>query len=116
MYGKAIAVALVENKLIRELDLSYSTFEHPKCFYDISMAINNEMCRLNVLRLKGLKVKQMEAKILQFMLMKNKQLTTLDLSFAVAMEEEVFPIFMQKFNDLCNIRCLLLEGLLPDPE
>ena len=23
---------------------------------------------------------------------------------------------MQKFNEMCNIRCLILEGLLPDPQ
>ena len=32
------------------------------------------------------------------------------------MEEDVYPIFLQKFNELCNIRCLILEGLLPDPQ
>lgn len=32
------------------------------------------------------------------------------------MEEDVYSIFLQKFNELCNIRCLILEGLLPDPQ
>ena len=90
VYGKSIAHVLTDNKMIRELDLSFTAFEHPKCFYDISMAINNEMCRLNVLRLRGFKIKQMEAKILQYMLMKNKQLTTLDLSLSKALEDDVF--------------------------
>ena len=32
------------------------------------------------------------------------------------MEDDVYSTFLQKFNELCNIRCLILEGLLPDPQ
>ena len=111
IYGKSIASTLVENLLIRDLDLSYCQFEHPKCLYDISMSILNERCRLNVLKLRGLVLKQFEAKILQLILMRNKQLTTLDISQCKAGEEDAFVIFIQKFNELCNIRYLTMEGL-----
>ena len=91
--------------------MSYCEFEHPKCLYDISMAVLNERCRLNVLKLRGLKIKQFEAKILQLILMRNKQLTTLDISTCKEVEDEAFMTFLQKFNDMCNIRYLTMEGL-----
>ena len=115
IYGKSIASTIVENLLIRELDLSYCVFEHPKCLYDISMAILNERCRLNILKIRGLNIKQFEAKILQLILMRNKQLTTLDISHCKAVEDEAFSIFLQKFNEMCNIRYLTMEDLKPDP-
>ena len=79
------------------------------------MAILNERCRLNILKIRGLNIKQFEAKILQLILMRNKQLTTLDISHCKAVEEEAFSIFLQKFNDMCNIRYLTMEDLKPDP-
>ena len=94
IYGKSIANTLIENLLIREFDMSYCEFEHPKCLYDISMAVLNERCRLNVLKLRGLKIKQFEAKILQLILMRNKQLTTLDISTCKEVEEEAFMTFL----------------------
>ena len=46
--------------------------------------------------------------------MKNKQLTTLDISHSKAAEYDVFPIFMHKLNELCHIRYLTMENLQPE--
>jgi hypothetical protein len=53
LYGKSIARALIDSRSIKELDLSYVSYDHPKCFYDISTAILNERCRLNILKIRG---------------------------------------------------------------
>ena len=47
IYGKSIGKTLVENRFIRELDISFCTFEDVKSFYHICMdGILNERCRL----------------------------------------------------------------------
>ena len=46
--------------------------------------------------------------------MKNKLLTTLDISQCKSVESEVFSIFIYKLNELCNIRYLTMENLGSD--
>jgi hypothetical protein len=53
LFGKSLSKVLTDSRSIRELDLSYVSFDHPKCFYDISSAILNERCRLNILKIRG---------------------------------------------------------------
>jgi hypothetical protein len=40
----------------------------------------NERCRLGALKLRGIEFGQLEGKVMQFILMRNKSLMTLDLS------------------------------------
>ena len=75
------------------------------------MSLLNERCRINVFKLRGVVITPLEAKIIQYILMKNKQLTTLDISHSKAAEYDVFPIFMHKLNELCHIRYLTMENL-----
>ena len=42
-------------------------------------------------------------------------MTTLDISTCKEVEDEAFMTFLQKFNEMCNIRYLTMEGLQPDP-
>ena len=114
LFGKSIGRTLTENRFIRELDMSYCVFEHPKCFYDICMALLNERCRVNVFKLRGVLLTPLEAKIVQFILMKNKQLTTLDISHCKADDSDTFAIFIHKLNELSNIRYLTMENLNTD--
>ena len=72
LYGKSIGRALTDSRTIRELDISNIIFEHPKCFYDLCSAILNERCRLNILKLRGISITQLEGKIIRYILMKNK--------------------------------------------
>ena len=64
LYGKSIARALIDSRSIKELDLSYVSYDHPKCFYDISTAILNERCRLNILKIRGTQLTNLEGKII----------------------------------------------------
>jgi len=64
VYGKAIGRCLTDSRSIRELDITYVEFDHPKCFYDVCSAILNERCRLGVLKLRGINITQLEGKIL----------------------------------------------------
>ena len=114
IYGKAIGRALTDSRSIRELDISNVTFEHPKCFYDLCSAILNERCRLNILKMRGILLSQLEAKIIRYILMKNKQLHTIDLSFCRTEELENFDCFFQKLDSFCNIRYLTMESMKPD--
>ena len=74
------------------------SYDHPKCFYDISTAILNERCRLNILKIRGTQLTNLEGKIIQYILMKNKQLHTLDLSFCRTDDPENFMCFLQKLD------------------
>jgi hypothetical protein len=71
-------------------------------------------CRLNVLKLKGVLITALEAKCLQYVLMKNKQINTLDFSECIDDNRQNFGIFFNKFDNLCNVRYLTLDSLMPD--
>jgi len=77
-------------------------------------SVLNERCRLGILKLRGIAVSKLEGKVIQYILMKNKQLHTLDLSFCKAELPEHFEFFMQKFDNFCNIRFLTMESMQPD--
>lgn len=64
LYGKSIARLLIDSRSLKELDLSYMSYDHPKCFYDISTAILNERCRLNILKIRGTQLTNLEGKII----------------------------------------------------
>lgn len=68
MHGTSIGRVLADSRTIRELDVSNIIFDY-KCFYDMSQAILNERCRLNILKMRGLMLGEIEGKILQFILM-----------------------------------------------
>lgn len=114
VYGKSIGRTLMDSRSLRELDISHVLFEHPKCFYDVCSAILSERCRLNILKLRGIAITQLEGKIIQYILMKNKQLHTLDLSQCRTDSFENFEFFFQKLDAFCNIRYLTIENMQPD--
>jgi hypothetical protein len=114
LHGKSVGRVLTDSRTMRELDLQYISFDHPKCFYDLSAAILNERCRLNILKIRGIQITSLEGKIIQIVLMKNKQLHTLDLSHCRADDSENFECFLQKLDAHCNIRYLTLDNMQPD--
>lgn len=79
-HGKTMANCILQSRALKELDLSYVTFEDPKSFYEMANGLLNERCRLASLKLKGIQFGQLEGKVMQFILMRNKSLQTLDLS------------------------------------
>jgi hypothetical protein len=75
-----MARCILESRGLKELDLSYVNFEDPKSFYEMANGLLNERCRLASLRLKGIQFGQLESKVMQFILMRNKSLHALDIS------------------------------------
>ena len=111
--GTSIGRVLSDSRSIRELDISHVVFDY-RNFYDMCQAILNERCRLNVLKMRGLAVGEIEGKIVQFILMKNKQIHTLDLSECKTEDPAHFDYFFEKLNQFCHVRYLTLERMGSD--
>ena len=77
---------------------SHVVFEHPKSFYDVCSAILNERCGLSILKLRGINITQVEGKIMQYILMKNKTLSTFDISHCRADDPANFEVFLRKLD------------------
>ena len=97
IFGKSVGRILSDSRTIRELDVTHVLFDY-RTFYDMCQAILNERCRLNVLKMRGLVVSEIEGKIIQFILMKNKQIHTLDLSECRTDDPANFDFFFEKLN------------------
>ena len=113
VYGTSIGRILSDSRTIRELDITHIIFNY-RTFYDMCQSILNERCRLNVLKLRGLLVGEIEAKIIQFILMKNKQIHTMDLSDCRTEDPIYFDFFLEKFNQFCYVKFLTLEKMQPE--
>jgi hypothetical protein len=72
MYGKALGKCILECAGITELQIDQVAFDHPRSFYDMCQPMLQTRCRLNILKLKGILITALEAKCLQYVLMKNK--------------------------------------------
>ena len=64
--------------------------------------------------MRGLLIGEIEGKIIQFILMKNKQIKTLDMSECRTEDPQNFEFFFEKLNQFCNIANLTLEKMQPD--
>jgi len=79
-HGKTMCKCILESRSLKELDLSYVIFDDQRSFYEMANGLLNERCRLGALKLRGIAFGQLEGKVMQFILMRNKSLMTLDLS------------------------------------
>jgi hypothetical protein len=113
-HGKTMARCILESRSLQELDLSYVNFDDPKSFYEMANGLLNERCRLLALKLKGINFGQLEGKVMQFVLMRNKSLQTLDLSYCSADSPENLENVFLKFDQFCNIRTLVAQNLNAD--
>ena len=113
VHGTSIGRVLSDSRSIRELDITHIVFDY-RTFYDMCQAILNERCRLNILKMRGVMIGEIEGKIIQFILMKNKQIHTLDLSECKTEDAANFDFFIEKMNSFCNIRYLTMEKMNPD--
>ena len=59
-----MARCILESRSLKELDLSFVTFEDPKSFYEMANGLLNERCRLQALKLKGIAFGQLEGKVM----------------------------------------------------
>ena len=109
-----LAKCFLESRSIKELDLSYVTFEDHKSFFEMANGLLHERCRLMTLRLKGIAFNHLEGKIMQYILIKNKSLQTLDLSQCSTDAPENLEYVFLKFDQFCNIRNLIAENLDAD--
>jgi hypothetical protein len=92
--GKSVGRMLSDSRSLRELEISGCEFIHPKAFYDMCSAMLTEKCRLNVFRFKSCIITELEAKVLQLIIMKNRQIHTLDLSFCKLEDPEYLSYFI----------------------
>ena len=97
-HGKGLGRMLLDSKTIREIEFINCEFLHPKSFFDMAHALINEKCRLNVLKMQGIYLTNLESKILQLVLMKNRQIHTLDLSFCKIEEPQNLIYFICKID------------------
>ena len=63
IFGKSVGRILSDSRTIRELDVTHVLFDY-RTFYDMCQAILNERCRLNVLKMRGLFISEIEGKII----------------------------------------------------
>ena len=63
LYGTSIGRILADSRTIRELDTTHVVFNY-RTFYDMCQAILNERCRLNILKMRGLLIGEIEGKII----------------------------------------------------
>ena len=63
LHGTSIGRILSDSRTVRELDITHIVFDY-KTFYDMSQAILNERCRLNILKLRGIMIGEIEGKII----------------------------------------------------
>lgn len=63
VYGTAVGRVLSDSRTLRELDMTHVNFDY-RTFYDMSQAILTDRCRLNVLKLRGLNIGEIEGKII----------------------------------------------------
>lgn len=80
----------------------------------MSQAFIGEKCKVNILKLKGIIISNLEGKVIQFILMKNKSLHTLDLSNCKVESGEHLEFFLQKIDKFSNIKYLILDSIQPD--
>jgi hypothetical protein len=113
-YGKILCHLLNDCRQLREFDVSQCEFFHPKCFFDMCQAFIGEKCRVNILKLCHLHISNLEGKVLQFVLMKNKSLHTLDISYSRVDSAECLEFFLQKFDKYSNIKYLIIDSIMPD--
>ena len=70
----------------------------------MSQSLINEKTKVVILKLKGIHITNLEGKVLQFVLMKNKTLQTLDLSYCKVDSGECLEFFLQKLDKYSNIK------------
>ena len=110
-YGKQLCHLLNDCRQLREFDASNCEFFHPKCFFEMCQSLISEKSRISVIKLKGLHITNLEGKVLQFVLMKNKSLHTLDLTGSKIDSGECLEFFLQKIDKYSNIRYFILENI-----
>ena len=67
-----------------------------------------------MLKIQGVLITSLEVRMLQFILMNNKIIHTMDYSDCIDDARSMFNTFMRKFDQFCNVRSLTLDNMVPD--
>ena len=113
-HGKTMAKCILESRSLKELDISEVAFEDPKAFYEMANGLLNERCRLGALKLRKVAFGELEGKVMQFVLMRNKSLHTIDMSECSADSPEHLENVFCKFDQFCSVRTLVAEDMKAD--
>jgi Ran GTPase-activating protein (RanGAP) involved in mRNA processing and transport len=71
-------------------------------------------CSIVDLKVKGSIITELESKVLQMLLLRNRTIQTLDLSDNTDDQRENFAVFMQKFDQYCTVKYLTMDNMQPD--
>ena len=72
MYGRSIGHLLSLSQTIYQLELQNVSFEHPRSFYEMCQPLLKRQSRIAVLKIRGVLITTLEARVLQYILMNNK--------------------------------------------
>jgi hypothetical protein len=79
-YGSILGNTIISAKNLRDFDLSQCEFHHPKCFYDLCSFLISEKSKISSFKIRDIYITELEAKILAYLLLKNKSITFIDFS------------------------------------
>ena len=79
----------------------------------MSQPMLNARCFVNVLKIKESLITNVEAKILSFMLTKNKQITTVDFSGCIDDDMKNFGVILSKLTRTSTIKFITIDGIEP---
>ena len=113
-YGKTLAKCVLESSSLRELDLSFTHFREHTSFYEMANGLLHERCKLGALKLRGISFNQLEGKVMQFILARNKSLQTLDISQCSTESPETLENVFLKFDSNCSLKTLVAENSSTD--
>jgi hypothetical protein len=73
----------------------------------------NTKCQITVLKIKESLITEVEAKILSFMFVKNKQITTIDFTGCIDESMQNFGTILSKLTEKCAIKYITLDNIEP---
>ena len=114
LYGKGIASVLGVSQNLNELEIQNVNFEHPRAFFEMCQPLLKKTSRISVLKIRGVLFTTLEVRVLQYILMNNKIIHTMDFSECIDDSRSNFEPFLGKFDKFSNVRTLTLDHMVPD--
>jgi hypothetical protein len=79
----------------------------------MSQPMLNTRCFVNVVKIKESLITNVEAKILSFMLVKNKQISTLDFSGSIDEDMKNFGVILARMDKKSKVKFITLNDIQP---
>lgn len=93
-HGKYLGKVIMDSKSLTELEINACTFLHPKAFFEMCSPLLQAKNNLKVLKMKGILITLVEAKVIQFIMMKNKNIETMDFTECIDEDMTNFKVFI----------------------